>query len=337
MKIKPFVSVILPVYNEQNYIEDCLNSIFSQDYGNENFEVIVVDGFSEDSPLSILNGIKNNYEGKMIVLQNIKKIAAAAMNIGIKHSFGEIIIRMDAHCDYENDYISQCVNSLVSCEVDNVGGVANTKGKNFVGEITAFIMSSPFGVGNSMFRIGLGNRLVDTVPFGAFKKSTLEILDGFNEEYVYNEDNEINYRIRKNGGKVFLSENIKFTYYSRDSVKNFFNMAFRNGKWNIISFFRCSKMMSVRHFIPLFFVIGIILELIFTFSGIKNVFYYSLSILLMSYCFLNLFFSLSIIKEHGLKYYIPVLGMFFGFHCFYGVGSLCGILNHIFVKGWQIK
>ena len=95
--------------------------------------------------------------------------------------------------------------------------------------------------------------------------------------------------------------------------------------------------MSVRHFIPLFFVIGIILELIFTFSGIKNVFYYSLSILLMSYCFLNLFFSLSIIKEHGLKYYIPVLGMFFGFHCFYGVGSLCGILNHIFVKGWQIK
>ena len=75
MKIKPFVSVILPVYNEQNYIEDCLNSIFSQDYGNENFEVIVVDGFSEDSTLSILNGIKNNYEGKMIVLQNIKKIA----------------------------------------------------------------------------------------------------------------------------------------------------------------------------------------------------------------------------------------------------------------------
>lgn len=73
MKIKPFVSVILPVYNEQNYIEDCLNSIFSQDYGNENFEVIVVDGFSEDSTLSILNGIKNNYEGKMIVLQNIKK------------------------------------------------------------------------------------------------------------------------------------------------------------------------------------------------------------------------------------------------------------------------
>ncbi|MDE5766902.1 MAG: glycosyltransferase family 2 protein, partial [Clostridia bacterium] len=254
-----FVSVVMPILNEEKYIENCINSLLMQDYPADCMEWIFVDGCSTDRTLEILNEFYTKYPHLIKILNNPKRIVPCAMNIGIAASTGKYIIRLDAHAEYATDYISKCVECLNTVDADNVGGVAQTKSKGFTGNAIAKMLSSKFGVGNSQFRTNGKSGYVDTVPFGAFRREVFSQYGGFDERLVRNEDNEINYRIRKNGGKVYLSDDINLTYYCRDSVKGISAMAKSNGTWNVITMKLCPGSMGIRHFIPFTFVLSIIL------------------------------------------------------------------------------
>ncbi|MBU2463244.1 MAG: glycosyltransferase, partial [Candidatus Edwardsbacteria bacterium] len=121
----PFVSIILPVRNEEKFIIPCLQSIFLQDYPSDKFEVIIIDGRSDDSTIDSIAEFKiQNPKSNIIVLDNPKKVVSAGLNIGFKAAKGDIIIRMDAHAAYGRDYISQCLAALEKSGAANVGGPA---------------------------------------------------------------------------------------------------------------------------------------------------------------------------------------------------------------------
>ncbi|HAT4248991.1 glycosyltransferase family 2 protein [Clostridium perfringens] len=321
------VSVIIPIRNEERYIKKCLESLMNQDFSKNDMEIIFVDGLSEDRTVEILTEYIEKYSGLISVLENKNKTVPYGMNIGIKKSKGKFIIRMDAHSEYNNDYISKCVYFLNNTKADNVGGVAETKSKGFVGKAIAMMLSSPFGVGNSSFRINGKDGYVDTVPFGAFKRDVFDKYGFYDERLTRNQDNEMNYRIRKNGGLIYLSNDIKLTYYSRDTLKGIGNMAFKNGMWNIITYYLCPGSMSVRHFIPLVFVTSIIGSIIFKLIFWNSVLNYFFLFEFLIYILIDLVFAIKIGKENGLKF-IPVLLLLFPyFHIIYGIGSIWGILK----------
>ena len=209
------VSVVMPVYNEEKYIDRCLASLKKQTYPKENVEWLFIDGGSSDNTVEKIEqyGILN-----CSILQNEKRLVTYALNIGIKNAIGKFIIRMDAHAEYSENYIEKCVFYLKTTDADNVGGVAITSGEGFVGEANSEILTSKFGVGNSSFRTGSKSGYVDTVPFGAFRREIFDEVGLFNPELPRSEDNDFNSRIRAKGGKVFLSSDIKFTYYCRNTV-----------------------------------------------------------------------------------------------------------------------
>ena len=159
------VSVVMPVYNEEKYIDKCIRSLLLQDYPVQDMEWIFVDGRSQDNTVRILN--------------TPHKIVPYAMNIGIAASRGKYIVRLDAHADYAQDYISKCVHYLDTTDADNVGGVADTKSNGFIGNAVAKMLSSKFGVGNSQFRTGGDSGYVDTVPFGAFRREVFSNYGGY--------------------------------------------------------------------------------------------------------------------------------------------------------------
>ena len=192
------VSVVMPVYNEEKYIKNCLDSLLLQDYPIEKMEWIFVDGLSKDKTKDILLEYKNKYPELIKVFDNKNKTVPYAMNIGIKEAKGKYIVRLDAHADYNKDYISKCVYYLDTTDADNVGGIAITKSRGFTGNAIAMMLSSKFGVGNSQFRTNGHSGYVDTVPFGAFRKEVFEKWGGYDERLTRNQDNEMNYRIRKN-------------------------------------------------------------------------------------------------------------------------------------------
>lgn len=325
-----YISVVMPVYNEEKYIENCIESLLLQDYPKNLMEWIFVDGMSSDNTVKLIEKYKEQYPEMIKIMANPNKTVPYAMNIGIKEAKGKFIVRLDAHADYSKDYISKCVYYLETTDADNVGGVAETKSKGFVGNAIAKMLSSRFGVGNSDFRTNGESGYVDTVPFGAFRKEVFEKWGGYDERLTRNQDNEMNYRIRKNGGKVYLSSDIKLSYYCRDSIKGISNMALKNGMWNVITMKLCPGSMGLRHFIPLMFLLSIIVLPIL--SIFVHLFALLFAIEMCFYLLLDCYFSAK--QADGIKEFLLLLILFPIFHITYGAGSLKGLLK-LFSKEYR--
>lgn len=317
------VSVIMPLYNEEKYIANCIDSLLQQDYPKEIMEWIFVDGQSTDHTVHIIQNYKKQYPQLIQIYINPNKTVPYAMNIGIAHAAGQYIVRLDAHADYNIDYISKCVHYLDTTDADNVGGIAETKSKGFIGNAIAMMLSSKFGVGNSQFRTNGHSGYVDTVPFGAFRREVFEKWGGYDERLTRNQDNEMNYRIRKNGGKIYLSEDIHFSYYCRDSIKGISDMAIKNGTWNVITMRLCPGCMGIRHFVPFIFLLSLVLLSLL--SLIHWLFRLALALELILYVLLDILFSVK--TSHKAKYIPMVFVLFPIFHLTYGFGSLKGIFK----------
>ena len=315
------ISIVVPIYNEERYIKECIESLFEQDYPKDDMEWIFVDGGSKDKTKEIIEEYQKKYPDLIKLYDNPHKIVPYAMNIGIENSKGKYIIRLDAHAEYAKDYFSKCVHYLDTIEVDNVGGVAETKAKKKSGEAIAKMLSSKFGVGNSQFRTNGKSGYVDTVPFGAFRREVFSNYGGYDERLVRNQDNEMNYRIRKNGGKIYLADDIHLSYYCRDTMSGISKMARQNGKWNVITMKLCPGSMGLRHFIPLCFVLSIplLVGLGFLWWPIWCVLGGELAL----YLLLDIIFSIKCAKTFGQFWYLLLL--FPVFHFNYGFGSIGGI------------
>ncbi len=329
MKYKE-VSVIIPVRNEKKYLKDCIVSLLKQDYEKENMEVIFVDGMSEDGTTEILEEYVSRYSGFIQILMNPKKIVPVAMNLGIKASSGNYIIRLDAHSHYPEDYISKCVYYLEHTEADNVGGLAPANGKSYIGKAFSMVLSSKFGVGNSDFRTDAQSGYVDTVPFGAFRRETFDKYGYYDERLVRNQDYELNYRIRKQGGKIYLANDICLSYQCRETLSGIIKQNFENGKWNVLTYFLSPGSMSIRHFIPLLFVLSLIIMPILSFIP---VFCYLFIAEILLYLALDFGVTIYLAVNNGMKY-IPILLILFPtFHICYGAGSFVALFQLISLKG----
>ena len=209
------VSVVLPTLNERYYIRDCLDSLLAQDYAGL-VEILVVDGGSTDGTREIVAA-----EGKPVrLVDNPRVTAAAAMNIGIGEAKGDIVCRADAHTLYHRDYVSKCVQVLSETEADNVGGPMRPVGTTSFGRAVAAATSSKFGIGPGRFHYLERREEVDTVYLGCWHRATLERLGGYDESRLQwaAEDQELNFRLRKSGGRIVLDPQIRSTYFPRDTA-----------------------------------------------------------------------------------------------------------------------
>mgnify|MGYP002754093443 FL=1 len=215
------LSVICPIYNEEKYIGQCVESILAQDYPKDDLEILFVDGMSTDDTRCIVVNYSNEYPF-IKLFDNPKRIVPCAMNIGIKASKGDIIIRLDAHASYPTNYFSALIGRIVELDADNVGVVCKTDVLNKTPKTLAIreVLSNKFGVGNSVFRTGVDKVMkVDTVPFGCYRRDTFERFGMYDERLIRNQDFELNYRIRKGSGRIFIVPDSNCTYYARESFK----------------------------------------------------------------------------------------------------------------------
>jgi GT2 family glycosyltransferase len=256
------------------------------------------------------------------LLSNPKRIQAAALNIGIRESKGEIIVRMDAHTIYAPDYISQCVNLLETTEAANVGGLQRAIGTNYISNAIAIAITTPFGTGDAYFRYAEKEMWVDTVYLGAWRKSTLKALGGFNEEWAVNEDYELNYRLRKAGGKILLSPKINCWYYVRPSLKALARQYLRYGFWRAKTLVTYPDSLRWRQLAPPALVISLLLSLsVLPMKWILGIIAPTL------YLAANLLASAWTASRRGWKY-LPLLPFVFAtIHLSWGIGFLVGLFR----------
>jgi cellulose synthase/poly-beta-1,6-N-acetylglucosamine synthase-like glycosyltransferase len=225
----PFVSVIMAVRNEEGYIGPCLQALAQQDYPRENFEVIVLDGESTDGTMAEAQTAAAELGVPDVFFTNRKRTTAAGLNLGLSVARGEIVVKVDGHTLVDPHFLSASVQALQDSGADAAGGPIRTMGRGPAGQAIALAVSSPFGVGDAAFRHATQEQWTDSVAFGAYRREVFERLGGFDEEAVYGEDDEFNYRLRDAGGRILLTPAVGAVYYARSSYRALARQYWRYG------------------------------------------------------------------------------------------------------------
>jgi len=264
----PFLSVIIPIRNEERNIESCLTRILNQTYPSDRLEILVIDGMSTDGTRRLVGRIIEGAPVSIRLIDNPKGQRASALNIGVREARGEIILRVDARTIIGPDYIERCVATLLLTGADNVGGVqrpvtfaaASAADYTTAQHAIGIAMSHPFGVGNAQFRLGKRSGYVDTVYLGCFRREVFDRVGLFDEEApVISEDSDMNQRIRAAGGKVFLDKDIIAYYIPRDKISDLWRLYFRYGGCRAGNLIKNRRLTAWRQYVPPLFLLGLIL------------------------------------------------------------------------------
>jgi succinoglycan biosynthesis protein ExoA len=326
----PTVSVILPIRNEAGYIGRTLASVLAQDYPADRVEILVADGSSTDGTRDIVqNFITQERErereagsgfsghGRLQLLDNPGRIVSTGLNAALDLASGDVVVRVDGHCEIPPDFVRRAVDRLSRDGVECVGGLLETIGETPRAGVIAAAMSATFGVGGSAFRSGATvSRVTDTVAFPAFTRAALRRAGPFDEELVRNQDDEYSYRLRRVGGRILLATDLRARYYSRATLGRLWRQCFGYGYWKVRVLQKHPWQMRARQLVPALFVGTLALSLVLT-RALPAL----LVVLLVSYLTAAAIASWRNARRSG---WLPLT--FATMHVAYGTGSLVGLV-----------
>jgi succinoglycan biosynthesis protein ExoA len=261
----PFVSIIVPCYNEETTICQLLDSILAQTYPRAQMELVISDGLSTDRTRAVIAEFQKEHADLTVrVVENSARTIPSGLNQAIRESRGEIIVRLDAHSMPIPEYVERCVSAHESNKGDNVGGVweirpgADTR----IAESISFAAAHPLGVGDAMYRLNAKAGAVDTVPFGSFRRTLIDRIGAFDETLLTNEDYEFNTRVRESGGTVWLNPAIRSVYFSRSTLSKLANQYWRYGFWKLKMLKRYPHTLRWRQGLPPLFVLSLVVFIV---------------------------------------------------------------------------
>jgi GT2 family glycosyltransferase len=225
----PALSVVIPVRNDAAHLEDAVDAVLAQEYPQP-FEVVLGVGPSEDGTETVAAKLAAD-NPRVRVVENPKGLTSAGLNAAIAAATGDVLARVDGHCELAPGYLRRAVTTLRATGADNVGGVQEARGRTPFERAVAAAMTSRFGVGNARFHYGGAPGPVDTVYLGVFRRDALARVGGFDETLVRNQDYELNWRLRDTGGTVWFDPDLRVTYRPRPSLRALARQYFEYGQW----------------------------------------------------------------------------------------------------------
>lgn len=252
--VPPPVSIILPVFNEAEFIEPCLASLQSQAYDG-GIEIVVADGRSTDGTRRLLE--VHQERGDLILIDNPQRRQWAGLNLAGSAATGEILVRVDGHSTYSSDYVRNSVQALEESGATAVGGRMIPVSDTPVGKAVVSAMASAWAVGPARYRHQEHRSLVDTVYLGAFRRKDFERLGGYRDLPGVAEDADLYFRWRRQGATVMLDPDIRSDYRPRDSWAALARQYFRYGWGKADMFYANGVLPSLRPLAPLALLLGL--------------------------------------------------------------------------------
>jgi succinoglycan biosynthesis protein ExoA len=325
----PAVSIIVPMRNERAHAELFLRSVLAQETPAE-LEIIVADGMSDDGTRAMLAEMSSR-DPRVRVIDNPGRIVSTGLNAAIREARGEIVIRMDAHTEYARDYVERCLAVRRSTEADNVGGAWQARGRTYLQSAIALGFQSRFSSGGARsHRVGYEGE-VDSVYLGCWSRAALLQLGLFDEELVRNQDDELNLRLKRGGGRIWQSPQIRSWYYPRASLRALFAQYSQYGYWKVRVIQKHRIPASVRHLVPGLLVMSLIG------LGVASLLFPQA---LRPFAFVALLYATAVIvasvatcRERTKWKYVIVMPLVFAtYQLGYGWGFVRGVLDFVVLK-----
>lgn len=244
----PSVSVVMPVLNEERHLAEAVRHILAQEYPGE-LELVIALGPSKDRTDQIAAEIAAA-DPRVRTVPNPSGHTPNALNSAIGASRNEIVVRVDGHGLLTPDYIATAVRLLEQTGAQNVGGIMHAEGETPFERAVAVAMTSKLGVGNAKFHTGGDAGPADTVYLGVFRRAVLEKLGGYNETFIRAQDWELNHRLRKAGGLVYFSPELRVTYRPRSNLRALANQYRQYGRWRRVVMRTHEGTASLRYLAP---------------------------------------------------------------------------------------
>jgi cellulose synthase/poly-beta-1,6-N-acetylglucosamine synthase-like glycosyltransferase len=330
----PTVSVIVPCYNEERFIERCVMSIIEGDYPLDKLEILLVDGMSTDGTRDILKDLAARYP-QVRMIDNERRIKPVALNLGIGQSKGEVLVRLDGHAFFPANYVKRLVWYLLTHDVANVGGVRRNlpRSDGFVARVLARLLTHPFGVGDASHYTGVSEpRYTNIVFLFCVRRSLFDEVGLFKEPLIRGQDREFNLRVAASGRKMLLVPDVHSNYFARDTLSGFFNWAMEGGATPFrINKYTDVNTVSFRNLIPPAFVLALLGSLVL--GLIWSWFWWLSGAVLVSYFFVAAYAAAKIAnQERNWRFLIAMPVAFFAWHFSYGLGAIKAVLEPLWVR-----
>lgn len=330
----PFVSVIIPFYNEEKYIRNCLDSVLNQTYPKNCYEVILISDFSKDDTDTIVQNYNNKYDLIKVYKNEFRKGITGAINTGVLNSSGEYIVRLDAHTAIPDDYIYVIINYFLGDRnISIVSGVINPVSENYTGNAISYCLASAFAIGDASLYHYKKNIFANRGYLGSFRKEELIDLGSYDNNLSGADDFDVFYRYKKTGKIILVTPDIKVNYFCRNNLLLLFKQYFYYGATKVCLFKKYKKVLSVKAIIPamlLFLSIILLFSSMFV-NGPEIIFL----ILTFFYVLVNLYFSLKISINKGVKYLLILPVVFLTFHISHSIGFLFGLFFMSYGKNYE--
>ncbi len=316
------VTVICPVYNESKFIvnvlEFCVNAMPLDK------EIFFVDGSSSDNTCELINQYAAKHSN-IKLLHNPDRYVPYALNKAIRQATGDIVVRLDAHTLYANDYFEKIIEVFGKINADIVGGPMRIAKGSELQEAVGHATSTSFGIGNSSFHFENFEGFTDSVYLGAWKRKIFDVTGLFDESLVRNQDDEFHYRAKSKGFKIYQSPEIKLYYFPRNSFKTLFKQYYQYGLYKPLVLQKIKSAISIRHIVPMGFVCYLISLLFFALLG-----WYWMFLPLALYILANLYSSAA--SKQNIAQIFRIAVSYSILHIAYGTGFIVGLVRLPFVN-----
>jgi len=259
-KFLPPITVVMPVLNEEAHLEASVQSILAQSYPSE-IELIIALGPSTDDTNKIAKALAKK-DKRIQLLDNERGLTTVGLNAAIKIAKHDYIVRIDAHSEPEPNYFQDGIRILLEQDADEVGGIMQAKGHSAFQKAVAYAYTSRWGIGAASYHIGGQAGEAESAYLGIFKKAALERVGGYDESIIRGEDWDLAQRIKRTGGKVWFSPQLKVTYWPRGRFSRLVKQFYSTGVWRGDLTRRDIGAASKRYFVPPILVLSILAGLV---------------------------------------------------------------------------
>lgn len=337
----PFITVVMPVRNEELFIEDTIGELLNQDYPSDCFEIIVADGKSTDRTGEIVKKIAITHP-QVILIPNPSGLSSSGRNIGFKNGRGDNFIVIDGHCKINNNQLfKDAVNCFAKSGAQCLGRPQplDPPGISLFQKSVALARSSWMGHNGNSYIYSNFEGYVSPVSNGAiYKKEVFQKIGYVDESFDACEDVEFNYRVEKNGFKTYMSPSLSIKYFPRENIDALFQQMRRygRGRFNLIR--KYPEVFDLTTCIPPMFVICFFIFL--PLSIFHSIFHIPFLLFVhIAFSFLFGLYMLLIIAEstrlsikNGLKSFFYFPHIFFSIHFGLGWGFLSALSHNSILK-----